>query len=123
MRSPHRKAVALLMLIIFMMGLGAYGFNPKWLAHEIDHHREALTASIDHDRAPQLNAQGDPEPVSDTEHKLLHGLGHFEQVPSSIFNGLGEPPARTVPLLPSLLTLLPAELESPFRPPRSTSLS
>lgn len=36
MCSSHRKAISLLMLIIFVMGLGAYGFNSKWLAHELE---------------------------------------------------------------------------------------
>ena len=125
MRSPHRKPISLLMLIIFfVMNFGVYGFNSKWVAHELDHDRHVPTASIDHDHAPQLNAENnpDPEPLTDAEHKLLHALSHCEQFTCSAFNVLGEPPARIVPLLPSLLTLLPAELESPFRPPRSTSL-
>ncbi|MFH1818953.1 MAG: hypothetical protein ABIK08_01815 [Pseudomonadota bacterium] len=125
MRSPHRKTISLLMLVIFfVMSFGTYGFNSKWLAHELDHDRHAPTASIDHDHAPQLDAEGNPapDPLSDAEHKLLHALNHCEQFTSSAFNGLGEPPARTAPLLPSLLTLPEAELESPFRPPRSTSL-
>jgi hypothetical protein len=122
MRSAHRKAISLLMLIIFfVMGLGAYGFNSKWLAHELDHDREEFAASIDHDHAPQLDVQGNPdtEPLSDTEHKLLHALSHFEQFPSSAFNRLEAPSARTAPLSPGLITLLPAELESPFRPPEA----
>ena len=112
------------MLVTFVMGLGAYGFNSKWLAHEFDHHREALTASVDPDHALHLDIPGnaDPELLSDTDHKLLHALGHFEPVPSSAFNSLGDPPARVFPMLPNVLALLPVELESPFRPPRSTAL-
>lgn len=125
MRSTHRKPISLLMLIIFfVMSFGAYGFNSKWVAHELDHDRHAPTASIDQDHAPQLDAENNPapEPLSDTEHKLLHALSHCEQSTSSAFNFPGEPPARIVPLLPSLLTLLPAEFAPPFRPPRSASL-
>lgn len=125
MRSSHRKAISLLMLVMFfVMSFGAYGFNSKWLTHELDHDRHMPTASIDHNQAPQLDAEGKPapEPLSDAEHKLLHALSHCEQFASSVLDGLGEPPARIVPMLPSLLTLLPAELESPFRPPRSTFL-
>ena len=125
MRSPHRKTTSLLILIVFfVMSFGAYGFNSKWVAHELDHDHHAPTLSIDHDHAAQLDAEGnpDPEPLNDVEHKLLHALSHCEQFASSVLGGLGEPPARIVPVPPSLLTLLPAELESPFRPPRSTSL-
>ncbi len=125
MRSPHRKAISLLMLIMFfVMSFGAYGFSSKWLTHELDHDRHTPTASIDHDHTPQLDAEGNPatEPLSDAEHKLLHALSHCEQFACSVLNGLGEPLARIVPVLPSLLSLLPAELESPFRPPRSAFL-
>ena len=113
------------MLFIFLvMGLGAYGFNSKWLAHELDHDRKTLVASVNHDHAPQLDAQDspDPEPLNDSEHKLFHAFGHFEPVPSSISNGLGEPPARTTPLLLDLPTLPSTEPESPFRPPRTLTL-
>ena len=125
MRSTHRKPISLLMLIMFLvMSFGAYGFNSKRLAHELDHDRHALTASIDHDHTPQLDAEGNPVPesLSDAEHKLAHAMSHCEQFASSVVSGFGEPPARIAPLLPSLLTLLPAELESPFRPPRSAFL-
>ena len=124
MRSSRRQAISLLMLITFVMGLGAYGFNSKWLAHEFGHHREALTTSIDPDRGLHLYIQGDadPELLSDAEHKLLHAPGHFEPVPGFALNGHVDPPTRVFPMLPNVLALLPAELESPFRPPRSTSL-
>ena len=124
MRSQRHKSVSILMLVIFVMGLCAHGFNSKWLAHEIDHHREMLLASIDHGHAAQPNPEDSPEPIasSDAEHRLLHALGHFESVSSAAFNDFGEPPARMGPLLLSLLAPSLAELESPFRPPRSTSL-
>lgn len=124
MRSPPRKAVSVLVLIIFLMGICAHGFNSEWLAHEIDHHREILLASIDHGHAAQPAPDGNPEsvPSNDAEHKLLHALGHFESVSSAAFNGFGESPARTGPLLLSLLAPPPAETESPYRPPRSTTL-
>lgn len=113
------------MFIMFLvMSFGAYGFNSKWLTHEMDHDRHMPTASIDHDHAQQLDAESNPapEPLSDAEHKLLHALCLCEEFASSVLGGLGESPARIVPMLPGLITLLPAELESPFRPPRSTFL-
>lgn len=124
MPGAYRKAVSLLMLVAFVLGFFAHAFNTKWLAHEVDHHREALHASIEDSHARQLNFDGSPEPVqsSDAEHKLLHALGHFESVSSAVFNGFGAAPARMGP--PSLRLLAPplAELESPYRPPRSNSL-
>lgn len=123
MRSPHRKIISLLMLIIFfVMSVSAYGFNSKWVAHELDHDRHTPTALIDH--ALQLDTEGTPvpEPLSDAEHKLLHTLSHDEQFTCSTLNILGESPAQMPLLLQSLLTLPEAELDSPFRPPRNTSL-
>jgi len=125
MRSPSRKSIAFLMLIIFVvMSLGAYGFNSKWLAHELDHDRQASIALADHDHAAQFDSKSStaPKPLSDAEHKLLHALCHGQHFVNSVFYGLGISSARTVPMLPVLLALPPAEFESPYRPPRSLAL-
>ena len=124
MRRSYQKAVSLFMLIVsLMMSLGAYGLDSTMLIHELDHDRQASVVSGDHHHMSQLDAADipNPEPLSDAEHKLLHALNHFEQLPSWTFVGLGEPTPRLAPALPSLLTLLPAALESPFRPPRIIS--
>lgn len=124
MRASSRKIVSLLMLSIFLLGLGAYGFKSKWLAHELDHDRQTLGVLADHDHPPRLDAKGDPDPgpLSDTEHRLLHSAGHFQPLLiSSILDGFGESPARVTPMLPCLLALPPAEIEPPFRPPRTLS--
>lgn len=125
MRSPHRKTISLLMLIVsFVMSISAYGFNSRWLAHEFDHNRQMLDVLTDHDHAPQLDAEGnaDPEAPSDSEHQLLHAAGHFQpHLISAILNGFGEAPVRTTPMLSRLLALPPEEIEPPFRPPKTTS--
>lgn len=126
MRRPYQKAVSLFMLMLsLMMSLGAYSFNSTVLFHELDHERQTSVVAGDHHHLPQLDIPDtpNPDPLSDAEHKLLHALNHFEQLPSWTFVGLGEPVPRLAPALPSLLTLLPAALESPFRPPRNTSLT
>lgn len=124
MRSPHRKSISLLMLIIFLVtSFGTYGFDSKWLAHELDHDRHAPASTIDHDHEPQLDTEGNPatEALSDAEHKLLHSAGHFQPLfISPILDGIGESPARVTPMPLRLLALPPAELEPPFRPPRTT---
>ena len=124
MRSAHRKAVSLLMLITFMvMSFGAYSFSSKWVAHELDHNQLShAVLDDDHHQAPLLETQDDPasDPMSDAEHKLLHAYYHAEQFVSSPFTGLGEPPTQAAPSGPGLLTLRPSALESPFRPPRRT---
>ena len=124
MHASSRKIVSLLMLIIFLMGLGAYGFNSKWLAHQLDHDRQTLAALADHEHPPQLDAADDPapEPLSDTEHQFVHAAGHFEPLLiSSIFDWFGDPPAQVTPMPSRFFALPPAELEPPFRPPRTTS--
>lgn len=125
MRGPRQKSIALFMLIVtFAMSLGAYGFNSKWLTHDLDHERQMTAAAIDLNHASQLDTQDTPgpKPLSDAEHKLLHVLNYCEQIPGSTFKSPGEPPAQIVPAHPGLLTLRLAVLESPFRPPRITSL-
>ena len=113
-----------MLVTFFVMSFGAYGFNSKWLAHEFDHAHQSLGVLADHDHAPPLEAQDNPnpEPMSDAEHKLLHAYYHAEQFVSSVFTGLGEPSSQAAPSRPGLLTLRPSALESPFRPPRSPSL-
>lgn len=126
MRRSYQKAVSFFMLMVSLtMSLGAYGLNSTLLIHELDHDRQSNVVSSDHHHMPRLDVpdKPDPEPMSDAEHILLHALNHFEQIPSWTFVGLGEPTPRLAPALPTLLTLLPAALESPFRPPRNTSLS
>lgn len=125
MRRPYQKAVSLLMLLVSLIAsLGAYGFDSTMLIHEMDHDRQTNVVSGDHHPVPQLDVQDipNPPPLSDAEHILLHALNHFDQFPSWTFVGLSEPTLRQAPALPYLLTLLAAALESPFRPPRSTSL-
>ena len=130
MRRPYQKAVSLFILIVsLMMSLGAYGLNSSVVIHELDHARQSSLPTgdhhYDHHYVSQIDAPDapNPEPLSDAEHKLLHALTHFEQLPSWTFVGLGEPTPGLAPALPTLLTLLPAALESPFRPPRNTSLT
>ena len=124
MRRSYQKAVSLFMLMVsLMMSMGAYGLDSTMLIHELDHDRQTSVVSGDHHHMPQLDVPDNPnpEPLSDAEHKLLHALNHFEQIPSWTFVRLGEPTPRLAPALPYLLTLLPAALESPFRPPRIIS--
>jgi hypothetical protein len=112
------------MLAVFLASLGVSGFNSKRLAHELDHDRQAAITVVDHDHAPPLSTNGnsDPEPLSDTEHRLLHAVNYCEPLPSSTIEVAWEPPARTMPLLSSLPVLPAAELDTPFRPPRSPAL-
>ena len=124
MRASSRRIVSLFMLILFLVSLGAHGFNSKWLAHEFNHDRQTLDLLADHDHAPQLDADGgpDPEPLSDTEHQLSHFAGHLQPLLiSSMPDSFGKVPTRMTPMLSRLLALPLAQIDPPFRPPRATS--
>lgn len=125
MRNPYRQAISLFMLVTFLvMGSGAYGFSSKWVAHELDH--ATVLALADHSHDTPLDAHDDnpdaPQPLSDSEHRLLHALGYCESGPHSSFDKPRAIAARPVPLLPTLQVLLSADPEPSFRPPRSASL-
>lgn len=113
------------MLVTFLvMGSGAYGFSAKWVAHELDH--TTALALADHSHDTPLDARDGnsdtPQPLSDSEHRLLHALGHCEPGPHSSFDKPRAITARPAPLLPTLHALHSADPEPSFRPPRSTSL-
>lgn len=113
------------MLVTFIvMSVGVYGFSAKWLAHELDHAHQSHEGLADHDLTPYFDAQGSPnsEPLSDAEHRLLHAYSHAEQFVGSVFSVPGASPAQAALVRTELRSLLPQVLESPFRPPRNTSL-
>lgn len=114
----------MLFISSLVMGVGAYGLNSKWLMHDLAHDTQA-PPSVDHQHELQLASQNTPasQPLSQVEHKLFHVLSYCEQLPSLTFAALNEPPVRIIPAMPDLLTLPPAALEPPFRPPRNTSLT
>ena len=113
-----------MLVTLTVMGVMGHGFNSQWLAHEVEHAREALVASADHihdtHAAARVNVNIDAgtatEPISDADHKLLHALVYFDPRPASTLSGLSALAVQSVP--PPLLNMPPAELESPFRPPR-----
>ena len=125
MRGRSQKTIALIMIFIsLVMSVGAYQLNSKWLMHDLAHATQT-PPSGNHQHELQLASQNTstPQPLSEAEHKLFHVLSYCEQLPSLTFAAFNEPPLRITPAMPDLLTLLPAALESPFRPPRSTSLT
>ena len=121
MRASSKKIVSLLMLVSLLMGFCAYGFNAKWLGHELNHDREMLMASFEHDHAQPLDIDGDPatQPLTDSEHHLMHAVDHAQPLLAGfMLVGLPVISIRTTPLLSRLLALPLVELEPPLRPPR-----
>lgn len=123
MRASLKKIVSLTMLVIFMMGIGASGFNAKRLAHEIDHARHALNVLADHEHAPQPDNDADPNPeaFNNSDHQLLHAMDHVEPILiSSVFDAFPESSERITPMPSDMFKIPPADPEPPFRPPRTT---
>ena len=118
---PLSRKIVLLMLIVFVLGHGASGFNPKWLAHELDHDNHALGVLAEHDHAGWADAGADspPAPPSDIEHHLLHSVCHFPPLlVGSALDRIGASPLREAPILSRVLPPPSVELEPLFRPPR-----
>lgn len=122
-RAPSRAVLMLLLLVFFSMSIGANVFNPKALAHELDHDRQTHgVSSAGHDHEQLLGAKSDlnTAPLDDVEHQFLHFACHFQPLlASSNLDPLGESPVRETPMLSRVLPPPPVELEPPFRPPRN----
>jgi hypothetical protein len=104
-----------------MMSVIAYQFNTAQFAHELDHDIHTFevtgnhthTSIFDHDEPAS-------EPFSDTDHQLLHSVGHFQPfLTSFIFDGYSDLSVQIVHVSSRFLFLPLAEIEPLFRPPRT----
>lgn len=121
MRRLYRQAVSLFVLITFsVMNLGAYGFSSKWISHELDH--AVAFASADHVHEVQDASSNTPQPLSDSEHHLLHALGHCQPGPHLSLEPYRASPLRLTLFMPELHAMRSTDPRYSFRPPRSTSL-
>ena len=123
MRSSSRVILILLTLVFLVTKSGAHEFSAAELAHDFNHHRpsESLTSSRIASLALDFGANPMSEPLGELEHHLLHALSTLHLLVSS-FSGISWnsskyklTPASGTPSLPQ------AEIESPFRPPRSSA--
>jgi len=116
------KTLSMLMLVVYLTSFGAFGFSANGVAHELDHASQQINASIDHDHdGLHLDAKGqsNPEPLSDTEHELLHAASHCHPILGATWSNISGPPDWAALLTWTLLIVSPADPEPPFRPPRS----
>lgn len=123
MRASLNKKVSLLTLIIFMMSVIAFHFNSARFAHELDHDIHSFEMTDNHVHTSLFD---DNEPasksLSDTDHQLLHSVGHFQPfLTSSIFDGYGDLSVRIIPMTSPILHLPLTEIEPLFRPPRTSN--
>lgn len=121
MRGRTQKIIAFLLLFTsLVMSVGAFELNAKGLMHDLAHATHTPPTG-DHELKLASQNTSTPQPLSEAEHRLMHVLSYCEQLPSLTFAAINLPHVRIVPAMPNLLSLLPAALESPFRPPRIIS--
>ena len=123
MRSSSRILLILLTFVFLMTKGGTHGFSSAELAHDFDHHGPSEAFSSNHlaPLALDFSANSMSEPMGELEHHLLHALSTLHLLVSSLegisWNSSKHrlSPASGAPSLPQ------AEIESPFRPPRSSA--
>jgi len=106
-----------------MVGVLAFHFNSARFAHELDHDIHSFEMTDNHVHTSLLD-DDEPasKPLSDTDHQLLHSVGHFQPfLTSSIFDGYGDLSVRIVPMSSHILLMPLVEIESLFRPPRTSN--
>ncbi len=119
MSTLTKRLILSLMAISFLMGVGAYGFNAKVFAHDLEHDR--LLLPVEHGHAQQFDADGNPgpTPLDEAEHQLAHTAGHFQLFSGSFFSGwIFEPLAAMLLISLSLLPFFSTIVEPLFRPPQ-----
>ncbi len=123
MRSSSRIFLILLTFVFLIAKGGTHGFSSTELAHDFDHHgpSESLTASHSAPLALDSGAEPMSEPLSELEHHLLHAFSTLHLLVGTFAGIAGNSskheltPASGMPSLPK------SEIESPFRPPRSSA--
>lgn len=124
MRSSTRTILSLLMLAFLLASMGARGFHSKEFVHDLEHHGQTSIATLDSAHSDVLAAGENPKPelIDEVEHQLFHAVSTLYLLASSStsFSWDASPqiwvPHAGFPNLPL------AELESPFRPPRSLAV-
>ena len=120
-----RRTVWFLMVVMLMTGVGAWSFDSSWVSHELEHVNEfTLADSVNYSHGHQSDNFGAPdkEPLSDTEHQLLHAANHFsEPFPVPALDGIPALPSGFVQSWFVLQTAPTTKFERTFRPPRNAS--
>ena len=106
-----------------MMGVIAFHFNSARFTHELDHDIHSFEVTDNHvDTTLFDHDEPAPKPLSDTDHQLLHSVGHFQPfLTNSIFDGYGDLSVRIAPMILHFILMPLAEIEPLFRPPRTTN--
>lgn len=121
MRSSARIILTLLMFVFLLTNMGAHGFNFKELTHDLDHHGQTSIATLDGAHTGALGSGGEPnsELLDEFEHQLFHAVSTLYMLASATASFPWDASAQILVPASSSPSLPLAELESPFRPPRS----
>ena len=123
MRLSTRIILSVLIVGFLLTGMVARGFHPKEMVHDLDHHGQTSVATLDSAHRPLLESRETPksESFDEVEHQLFHAVSTLHLLasaaPSFFWDAVAQilVPALNSPSLPV------AELEPPFRPPRSSA--
>ena len=125
MRRPifFRRTVWFLMFVMLMTGVGVWSFGSRWVSHELEHDSNFILANpVNHSHGHQPDDFGAPdkEPLSETEHQLLHAASHFaEPFPLPAMSGIPAVPSGSFQSWFVLRTPPTTKFERTFRPPRN----
>lgn len=111
------------MLVILLTSMGARGFYSKELVHDLDHHGQTSIATMEstHTGAPETGENPKSEPLDEIEHQLFHAAGTSYLLASGTASFSWDASAQILVPASSSPSLPVAELEPPFRPPRSSA--
>ena len=123
MRSSSRIFLVLLTFVFLIAKGGTHGFGSAELAHDFDHHgpSESLSSSHSAPLALDFSANPMPEPLGELEHHLLHALSTLHLLVSTFAGISWNSSKHKLTPASGILSLPKAEIESPFRPPRSSA--
>ena len=111
------------MLVFLLTSIGARGFHSKEFIHDLNHHGQLLSTTLDnvYATASETNGLQKADLLDEIEHKLFHAVSTFYLLASALASFPWN--ALLQVLVPALSThSLPRDgLESPFRPPRSSA--
>ena len=117
---PARLIVPTLLMLLLILGQSTCwtgSFNS--LAHALDHEKTGLVAALEGHHGHVLHGNGvpDPDPVSETEHNLLHQIEHSQLAPLSV-SSQRVLAGMAVLVASPLLYMGQRRNERMFRPPR-----
>lgn len=128
MSSSSRFIVLVLSLVFLLTSVSGFGFSAKKLAHDLEHHDQPHSLTIDH--APSdffvpesvgLAIDNVDASVAEFEHHLLHTVGTVQLFTLVIANIAWATVKHILTPLTYTHSLPVALLEAPFRPPRTSS--